>query len=125
MSICTPRRTIKAGRYQGDCGWYLGNGACGQAVFDGGSISFMNRSSVGDGVCHSVGCRGMQWGEGSCVGYDACYAAKRDSVFVGDVMGFCGNKAMACGYAAAYGGSFGNVSASCLIFQTGGMLVQG
>ena len=54
--------------------------------------------------------------EGSCVKYYACYAAERDSGFVGDVTGSCGDKARLCGYAAAYGGSFGDVSNLCLIF---------
>ena len=63
--------------------------------------------------------------EASCVGYDACYTAERDSVFVGDVTGSCGDKMRARGYAAAYGGTFGNVSGSCLTFQTGGMSVRG
>ena len=63
--------------------------------------------------------------EGSCVGYHACYAAERDSGFVGDVTGSCGDKARVCGYVAACSGSFGDVSGSCLTFQTGEMSVRG
>ena len=54
--------------------------------------------------------------EGSCAGYHACYDAERDSGFVGDVMGSCGDKVRARRYAAAYHGSFGDVSGSCLTF---------
>ena len=54
--------------------------------------------------------------EGLCVGFYVCYAAERNSGFVGDVTGSCGDKARACGYAASYGGRFGDVSGSCLTF---------
>ena len=54
--------------------------------------------------------------EGSCVGYYTCYATERNSGFVGDMTGCCGDKARTCGYAAAYGGIFGDASVFCLAF---------
>ena len=57
--------------------------------------------------------------EGLCVGYYTYYtyyATERDSSFVGDMTGCCGDKARMCGYAAAYGGIFGDASVFCLAF---------
>ena len=60
--------------------------------------------------------------EGSCVGYDACYAAAPDSNVKGDVTGY-GDGARVCVHASACGESFGDVFGSCLTYRTGGMLV--
>ena len=60
--------------------------------------------------------------EGSCAGYDACYAAARNSSVKGDVTGY-GDMARTCAYAAACAGSFVDVFGLCLPFQTVGMMV--
>ena len=54
--------------------------------------------------------------EGSCIGYDACYAVARGSNVVGDVTNSCGDEARAGKYATAYSGSLYDVSSSCLTF---------
>ena len=46
----------------GDSRWCLGNGACSQAVFGGGSISSISRSCMGDGVYHLVRYGETPWG---------------------------------------------------------------
>ena len=76
---------------------------CGHTVFDGGSISSISGSCVGDGVCHSVGYGSGAVGavEGPYVGYNTCYAVSRNSGVVGDVTVACGDGARVCGYTAA------------------------
>ena len=55
------------------------------------------QSCVGNDVCRDA----VRVMVGLCVGYNPCYTAERNSRFVGDVTGSCGEKARACGYAAA------------------------
>ena len=59
-------------------------------MFDGGdgSISSISGSCVGDGVCGDA--EGVM--EGSCVRYNACYTAERDSGLMVDVTGSCRGK---------------------------------